>query len=147
MLWTNVHHVDVDDYARLQQAIELLKHTDWSVPASRHIDLDEHCFAQLLEYKTQAIENIAFEVHHHRLDIHYIVEGEETIQVSMDHPKETEYLEERDLAHVEPPESCSSIVMRAGDALIIGMDEPHRTNGLVRGTASNVRKVVLKMKH
>ncbi|MCI1218534.1 YhcH/YjgK/YiaL family protein [Bifidobacterium crudilactis] len=146
MLWANVSTVDEKDYAKLLEAVRILRGTDWSGKPDKHIDVNESFFAQLLEYNTQPIEDVDFEIHHHRLDIHFIVSGQETIQVSQARPAEKTYLAERDLAFVEPPATFSSVVMHQGDVLIIGMDEPHRTNGLVNGEVSAVRKVVLKMK-
>lgn len=147
MLWFNTDHMDADDYKRVGRALEILGGTDWANEPLGRKEIDEHCRAQILGYETEPIEGFEFEVHHHRLDIHYVVSGEEVIEVSMEKPRETEYLVERDLAHVELPRTYSRIVMHAGDVLVIGMDEPHRTNGVVGDQPCEVKKIVLKMSH
>lgn len=147
MLWINADHADPNDYRRVTEALDILTGTDWTkIPLGRR-EINEHCRAQILGYQTEPIEDFDFEVHHHRLDIHYVVSGEEIIEVSMEQPCETEYLAERDLAHVELPRTYSRIVMHAGDVLVVGMDEPHRTNGVVGDEPCEVLKVVLKMAH
>lgn len=147
MLWLNTQHFDMRDYEKTRKAIATLSSIDWEKEKLGKREVDEDVFAQVLAYDTESIENFQFEVHHHRMDIHYVVEGEEIIEVSVEHPREVNYLSERDLAYVEKPKTYSQIVMHEGDMLIIGMDEPHRTNGVVGDESARVKKVVLKMRH
>ena len=146
MLQTRLARYDKRDDEKIEEAISILTTTDWTVMEVGRYEINDDFNAQVLEYTTQDIEQSDFEIHHHRLDIHYIVEGEEIIEVSTDKPRETQYLEERDLAWVEKPQSYSRVRMSKGDMLIIGMNEPHRTNGVVASPVP-VKKIVLKMKH
>lgn len=147
MLWINTRHFNLADYEKVRKAIVTLTTTDWKGAGVGRLEVAEDLFAQILSYQTEPIEHFQFEVHHQRLDIHYVLEGEEIIEVSTEHPRETGYVSERDLSYVELPQTYSRVVMHAKDMLIIGMDEPHRTNGMVGDMPSRVQKIVLKVRH
>lgn len=147
MLWTNIRRFDADDYKKLQTVIQFLQTHDWSATPLGRLEVNEDFYAQVLSYDTEPIDSIEFEVHHHRLDIHFLVSGEEEIDVGVDEPIETRYLTERDLAYVQTPARFNRIHLKAGDALIIGMNEAHRTNGISGKLPVPVKKVVLKLKH
>lgn len=145
MLLTNVNHFEFADYAKVQEAVDFVRDTDWSkVPLGR-IDVNADFYVQVLSYETEDINHFDFEIHRRRLDIHAVIEGQETIEVSDQRRPALSYLQERDLAYVQKPDFWNSIVLHRGDLLIIGRDELHRTNGLVNGESNHVKKVVLKM--
>ncbi|MHA5188772.1 YhcH/YjgK/YiaL family protein [Oenococcus oeni] len=76
------------DYVNLSKAIHFLNSTDLAqTPLGRSHQRDESFYCQTLEYMTEDIDDFNFEIHQRRLDLHYVVEGEEEIDVSIDaHP-------------------------------------------------------------
>lgn len=147
MLFVNLNDLDFQDYERLQEAVNFLKQTDLTkTPLGQSHRDGERFYCQTLEYKTEPISNYQFEIHNKRLDLHYIVEGEERIDVSPDtnFVAVTEYNPDRDIQYVETPKSFNKVILHKGDFVLIGMHEPHRTNGQV-DQPTHVRKIVLKL--
>lgn len=147
MLFANLDNFKKKDYEHLQEAINFLKTTDLTkTPLGRSHQKGESFFCQTLDYKTEPITDFKFEIHNKRLDLHYIVEGEERIDVSSDtnYYPISEYNEDRDIQYVNEPRRFNQVVLHQGDFILIGMHEPHRTNGLI-DKPTHVRKVVLKL--
>lgn len=147
MLFVNLASFDPQDYQRLQEAVDFLKKTDLTqTPLGRSHQDGERFYVQTLEYETETIENFDFEIHHNRLDLHYIVAGEERIDVSPDtnYVGLSDYNPDRDLQYVERPATFNQVQLHQGDFILIGMHEPHRTNGII-DHPTHVRKIVLKL--
>ncbi|MGT2908119.1 YhcH/YjgK/YiaL family protein [Streptococcus dentiloxodontae] len=149
MLYSNVKDFNAADYAVLAKAFALLKSRDFTQEDDGRILVDEDTYIQVLSYQTQDIRQVPFERHHERLDIHYIAEGREIIAVSADSQIEpaSPYNAERDIEFLEEPKHINHIILEKGDFLLIGMDEPHKTNGWIEeGHPENVKKIVLKVR-
>lgn len=147
MLYVNLNDFDQNDYQRLQEAVDFLKNTDLTkTPLGRSHQDGERFYCQTLEYETESIDNFEFEIHNKRLDLHYLVEGEERIDVSPDtnFVPISEYNDERDIQYVKTPDSFNQVLLHQGDFVLIGMHEPHRTNGFIN-QPTHVRKIVLKL--
>lgn len=147
MLFVNLASFNQQDYQRLGEAVNFLKTTDLTkTPLGRSHQDGDRFYIQTLTYDTEPIENFNFEVHQQRLDLHYIVAGEERIDVTPDttYTALGAYNAERDLQYVQPPATFNQIILHQGDFILIGMHEPHRTNGLIT-SPTHVRKVVLKL--
>lgn len=148
MLFVNLKGFDASDYSRILEAVNFLNTTDLTTtPLGRSHQSGESFYCQTLEYRTEDINNFQFEIHEKRLDLHYIVSGEEQIDVSPDTAfvPVTEYNSDRDIQYVKEPSHYNNVILHAGDFVLIGMHEPHRTNGMVDGKPSDVRKIVLKL--
>lgn len=147
MLFVNLADFNPADYQRIQEAINFLKNTDLTkTPLGRSHQDGERFYCQTLEYMTEPITDFQFEIHNKRLDLHYLVEGEERIDVSPDtnFVPVTEYNEDRDIQYVKEPHAFNKVILHKGDLVLIGMHEPHRTNGVVDKPV-HVRKIVLKL--
>lgn len=147
MLFSNRNSLDQADYIQLKKAVTFLNETDLTqTPLGRSYEEGNSFYCQTLEYNTEAIESFDFEIHNQRLDLHYIVEGEERIDVSPDtnYVAATDYNEVRDIQYVTRPQNFNQIILHQGDFILIGMHEPHRTNGMV-DQPTHVRKIVLKL--
>jgi len=148
VLYVNLASFEPEDYVRIQEAVAFLKSTDLTTTPLRRSHQDgERFYCQTLEYETELIEHFDFEIHQKRLDLHYIVEGTERIDVAPDTAfvAVTGYNEERDIQFVEQPTHFNQVVLQKGDFVLIGMHEPHRTNGMVGEKPVHVRKIVLKL--
>lgn len=147
MLFVNLNDFDPQDYERVKEAVNFLKNTDLTkTPLGRSHQDGERFYCQTLEYETEPITDFQFEIHNKRLDLHYLVEGEERIDVSPDtnFVPITDYNEDRDIQYVKQPKNFNQVILHQGDFVLIGMHEPHRTNGLV-DKPTHVRKIVLKL--
>lgn len=147
MLFVNLDSFDPQDYDRLKEAVTFLKNTDLTTtPLGRSHQDGERFYVQTLEYDTEPIEHFDFEIHNKRLDLHYIVSGEERIDVAPDtnFVAITDYNDERDIQYVKQPENFNQVLLHQGDFVLIGMHEPHRTNGTIN-QPTHVRKIVLKL--
>ncbi|KRK88464.1 yhch yjgk yial family protein [Levilactobacillus koreensis JCM 16448] len=147
LLFVNLDSFDAQDYERVQEAVSFLKNTDLTAtPLGRSHQDGDRFYVQTLEYETEPIEDFEFEIHNKRLDLHYIVEGEERIDVAPDttYVGISDYNDERDIQYVQRPTAFNQILLHKGDFVLIGMHEPHRTNGLI-DQPTHVRKIVLKL--
>lgn len=147
MLFVNLKAFDSADYQHVLEAVKFLNETDLTrTPLGRSHQDGERFYVQTLEYDTEPIENFEFEIHNKRLDLHYLVEGEERIDVSPESQfvAISDYNDERDIQYVEKPKHFNQVILHQGDFVLIGMHEPHRTNGQVIAP-THVRKIVLKL--
>jgi YhcH/YjgK/YiaL family protein len=98
-----------------------------------------------LTYETGMAEERVWEAHRKDIDIHYIISGNEQIQIA---PRETliadEYHEEDDyyLLHGVAQQTYN---VRAGDFLICFQNEPHRT-GVKIVESETIEKIVFKVR-
>lgn len=148
MLYANLEEFNKNDYLKLDKARNFLKNIDVNkIPLGKSNIEGDDFYCQTLEYMTEDIEQFQFEVHKKRLDFHYIVDGQEEIDVATGITPNfnDNYNLERDIMYVKKPLHYNKIILNKGDFLLIGMHEPHRTNGMVNGTANKVRKIVLKL--
>lgn len=147
MLFVNLESFDAQDYDRVKEAVSFLKNTDLTTtPLGRSHQDGDRFYVQTLEYETEPIEHFDFEIHNKRLDLHYIVEGEERIDVApnTNFVGVSDYNEDRDLQYVKQPDNFNQVLLHQGDFVLIGMHEPHRTNGIIT-EPTHVRKIVLKL--
>lgn len=146
MLYSNLESCRAADYTSLTKVLKLLSERDFNAVEDGRIQVDSETYIQVLSYQTQDVEAVAFERHHNRLDIHYLAEGKEAIYLSSQTNLKpvSNYNVERDIEFVEKPENINRIILEKGDFLVIGMDEPHKTNGWVDGQPAAVKKVVVK---
>ncbi|CUS25415.1 YiaL-like protein [Paucilactobacillus oligofermentans DSM 15707 = LMG 22743] len=147
MLFSNPMAIEIADYNKLQKAIDFLRNTDLKkTPLGRSYKEGESFYCQTLEYDTEIIDKFDFEIHEKRLDLHYIVEGEERIDVSPDTEcfALSDYNDDRDIQYVKQPKRFNQVLLHKGDFILIGMHEPHRTNGMLN-EKKHVRKIVLKL--
>lgn len=147
MLVSSLSSFDIHDYEKTKEAIEYLKNNDLNkIPLGRNYPDGKNFYVQSLEYDTEDISDIDFEVHRKRLDLHYVVKGEERIDVGVDSESMpiSDYNDERDIQYVKRPNNFNQIVLHSGDFIVIGMNEPHRTNGIVNDS-NDVHKLVLKL--
>lgn len=147
MLLTKLSDYQACDYQKLARAIQFLQTTDLTkTPLGKSHQQGDSFYCQTLEYTTQKITDFDFEIHQQRLDLHYLVEGTEEIDIATDTNVQLlgSYNTQRDLQYVQPPTNYQKIILHAGDLVLIGMHEPHRTNGLVH-EPTHMRKIVLKL--
>lgn len=102
-------------------------------------------YMNLQELETQPLEGRPFEAHREFLDLHYIVEGAEKIDVNfLGRMHEETYHEDRDLA-VLTGKADGSVLLREGDFLICWPEDAHRPAGM-EDVPRRIRKAVFKIR-
>lgn len=138
---------DTKMFEKVKNALNYLKTTDiQALPLGRN-EINDDMYAQVLEYETQDLNDVFFETHKNYLDLHFIVSGEEIIQLCDSKSlTKTEYNEIRDLQFYEDTNQFNEIMLATNDYLFIQEYEAHRTNGYVDQTSGPVKKIVIKIK-
>lgn len=104
-------------------------------------------YANVGGYMTQAREQRRFEAHQHYADIHYLLAGEESMDIT---PTEgltrlEPYDSANDIVFLKDPEGpYSTIILRPGDAAVIFPEEAHKPGCLIT-EPTEVLKLVVKV--
>jgi len=128
-------------------AFEYLKKTDFTKKELSRVDLDgNRMYATLSSIPTKAPESAKLEAHRKYLDIHYLVDGRETIgSVNVAGLEVTDpYKEASDVEFFKVPAKYRKIEMRPGHFAIFLPGQGHMP-GLGTDTSAMIRKVVVKV--
>lgn len=110
-------------------------------------DIDgDRLYASVAAYATGAREERRFEAHRKYIDVQVLLEGEETIDVSLerDLPFIEDYDDSRDVMFLRPPRQFASLPMRPGFFAVFYPHDIHRP-GCRQPEKSRVRKIVMKV--
>jgi YhcH/YjgK/YiaL family protein len=131
---------------KIQSTLLLLKGHDFSAYRAGRHELGEELFFFLNEYETKEVEDCFWEAHQVYLDVHYILEGNESIAVDhIEHQQvKVAYNQEKDATFFEG-DVRSILTMNPGDVMICFPEDSHMA-GLIADEKQSVRKVVLKVK-
>ena len=127
----------VFDYASKNdlQAFELGKH---------EID-GEKVFVNIVQYDTTTVESRFWEAHKKYLDIHFMLQGKERINLNFkDNLSFKKYVEEDDFLEFEGDEN-STVVLEKDDFLICYPEDIHMTCLKADEKESNVKKAIYKV--
>lgn len=87
----------------------------------------ERLFVNIVEYTTTTAENRFWEAHKQYLDLHFLLQGEEQIDLNfIQNMVQKEYVEAEDFLPLDGKQN-SSVVLREGDFLICYPADGHRT--------------------
>jgi len=110
------------------------------------IDMDDNNFALEQVYDSKERVNCFFESHKQYIDVQFILEGEEIIEVS--HTKKLNismpYSKEMDLCKYDDRKEASQIVLKKGDVAIFYPEDAHMPC-LKLNTNDKVIKTVVKV--
>ena len=131
---------------RLHQALVYARDVARSVADGR-TDIDgERLYASVATYETGSREERRFEAHRKYIDVQVLLEGKESIDVSLDNdlPLLEAYDEKRDVMFLKPPEHVASLPMRPGFFVVFYPHDVHRP-GCHLKEKRRVRKIVMKV--
>jgi YhcH/YjgK/YiaL family protein len=128
-------------------ALFFMTEFDPSKPDGRYEIESEKIYALVSSYETSPASQNRFEIHRKYADVQIVVEGEETVEVSLSsEPKSMiEYCYAMDKIFLESPGDSASLVMGRGYFAVIYPNEAHRPNCDVHGKL-HVRKIVVKVR-
>lgn len=132
---------------KLKAAFKWLEDTNIpSIADGKYRVLGDDVIADVQTYTTQPIEARRFEAHDKFFDVQYVAEGEEFFGVcSREGLTVTEAHPERDTYFLDSPRSCSMVLLRKGEFIVVPPEDAHMPKCCVNGPA-RVRKVVLKVR-
>lgn len=147
MIYGNINRLEA--FGALEPAVrrglEYVKSHDLSSleKGSHSIDGDTLYF-NIAEYTTAPSEEKTFEAHRAYIDVHYMIRGEERIEVAfVSNMKQGEYEAEGDYLPVSGTAAASAI-MREGDFLVCYPEDGHKPGVQVDAPVA-IRKAILKV--
>lgn len=131
---------------KFRAAYQWLKETDIrSLAEGSYPIIGDIVVASVQEYTTIPFDQGSFESHEKFFDIQYVVSGRELFGICKTAGlKEKERIHERDLIFYEEPEMSGSVLLEAGDLIIVAPEDAHKPR-CVAGVPCPVKKVVVKI--
>lgn len=127
-------------------AYKWLEETDIAVlPVGSYPILGDQVVANIQEYTTIQPSEGSFETHEKFFDIQYVVSGKEQFGFcKRDGLVVKERIEENDLIFYEEPALCGTVLLQAGDLIVVAPEDAHKPRCQADGPES-VKKVVVKV--
>lgn len=145
MIYGNINYPNLYDFLaeKFLLCLDFIKQNDLASMELKTYELDgDKVFCTLQEYETVPAETKQFEAHKNYIDVHYIVEGKESIEVGFtDDMKAGEY--KPDIMFLDG-EGKGSVILEEGDFLICFPEDAHKPGVSVKD-ASKMRKALFKV--
>lgn len=133
----------------VEKVLQLLKEQDYgTMPAGVYEIQGRDLYIQVVDTKTDYIENKKPEVHKNYVDVQYLPFGNERIGFAYDHggyAVREDKLEEKDILYYVTVENETFLNMEAGSFAVFFPWDIHRPNCAVE-TPAEIRKIVVKVK-
>lgn len=105
----------------------------------------ERLFVNVAEYETTSPKNRFWEAHRKYLDVHFMLDGQEQIDLNfIENLEQKEFVDKDDFLPLEG-EPNSHVVLRPGDFLICYPGDGHRTAVAVDGP-EKIKKAIFKVR-
>lgn len=135
---------------RLQNALAYVAATDFSKVENGEYEIDgRNVFARVNTYDTEPKAERRPEKHNDYIDVQFVARGEEAIwytPLTADCVETENKAEKEDVIFYADPQEKNCAVLNSGDFAIFFPWELHRPNCSVEKIASNVQKIVVKVK-
>ena len=132
--------------SKVENALKVIQNLDpATLELGKHV-VDDDFYYIVQEYVTKDPSQGRHEAHKKYIDIQYVVEGEERIDVTaasfmtVDEP----YSEEKDVVLFVEPKQASQVILRDGEYAIFYPKDSHKP-GLSAGSPCKVKKIVGKV--
>lgn len=117
-----------------------------------HLELGKHVvnedfFYLVQEYETKAPEAARHEAHEAYVDIQYMIQGKEQIDIAPADKMEVAepYNADRDIVFFKEPEQATHVVLTDGGYVVVYPEDSHKP-GIRVGEPAKVRKIVGKVR-
>ena len=126
---------------------EFLRRDDLPALPVGKIDLGGGIIVQVQEYTSKLPEDGAFETHDKFFDIQYVVSGVEAFGVANREGLEISipYNPERDITFYKEPAVSGSMILAAGDLIVVAPEDGHKPGLAIAGKQVPVKKLVIKI--
>jgi YhcH/YjgK/YiaL family protein len=132
---------------KFKAAYEFLRQKNLTELPVQTTPLSPDLIVQVREYDTKPPAEAQFETHNKMFDIQYVVSGEEVFGLApRDSLEETApYDDEKDITFYRDPPHYGSLLLRAGDMVIVSPEEAHKPSCMVE-KPSPVKKIIIKVR-
>lgn len=130
--------------ARIRQALDFIYSGKIDTLPVGHHDLIDDIYVNVMEYETKEPEGLLFEAHRKYIDIHYIISGEESIEIA----------DVNSIAETKPYDDAADSVLGHASGYRVNLSEksccvlmPEEAHlpGLVFNEVAKVKKAVIKL--
>lgn len=134
-------------YEKITEALDLIKNLDKSTLTPGIHEVNDEFYYNYLEYEAKEPTDTIYESHKNYVDIQYIVEGQEHIDVSFEEYMEldTPYNTEKDIMFFKNPKESFARILGPGEYVIVLPHELHKPGQKV-GENGHVKKIVGKVR-
>lgn len=132
---------------KIKEALAVIEQVDFdAAEPGKHVVNDDF-FYLVQSYETKAPEAGRHEAHKKYVDIQYLVEGKERIDLAPAEKMDVEeaYDEERDVVFFKEPSQATTVVLTGGGYAILYPEDSHKP-GLSADGAVPVKKIVGKVR-
>ena len=132
---------------KIKEALDAIEKINFDeAELGKHV-INEDVFLLLQKYYSKAPEEARFETHNNYIDIQYVVEGKECLEIAPKTIMEVteSYDPERDLEFYKDVENATKIVLTDGGYVIIYPTDAHKP-GVRVDESTEVKKIVAKVR-
>lgn len=148
MIFGNSNQIETYDFLPecLQECIKYAKSHDLLSYEKGSYPIDgERLFVNIVEYDTTAPENRFWEAHKYYLDVHYMLDGQEQIDLNfIQNMDQKEFVDADDFLPMDGRPNCH-VVLTKDDFLICYPDDGHRTAVQVE-KPERIKKAIFKVR-
>lgn len=148
MIYGNVKNKDEYSFLpqNLKKCFDYIQNNDLSNLQKGSYEIDgKDLFVNIVEYKTTTEDNRFWEAHKNYLDLHFIINGEEIINVNfINNMEQKPFVEQDDFLPLEGDKK-TSVVLQKDDFLICYPNDAHMTAIQVE-KPTNIKKAIFKVK-
>ena len=134
-------------YEKLTEALSFIENLDKSALTPGIHEVNDEFYYNYLEYEAKEPTDTIYEAHKNYVDIQYIVEGQEHVDVSYEEYMEldTPYDAEKDIMFFKNPQKSFARILGPGEYIIVLPHELHKPGQKV-GENGRVKKIVGKVR-
>ena len=132
---------------RITDAVTFMKNLDFAAQPLGKYEVDADFYYVLQAYDSKSEETARYEAHRKYVDVQFIVEGCERIDIAPLNglAVETDYAEEKDVMFLQAPAQAAQAVLTAGGYVVLYPEDAHRPGVAVDKPAA-VKKIVGKVR-
>lgn len=132
---------------KINEAVEIIRNVKFDEMEPGKYVINDDLYILLQTYETKSPETARHEAHRKYVDVQYVVEGMERIDIAPAASMEVEeaYDENRDVVFFKEPEKAATVVLTAGGYAVLYPDDSHKP-GMQAGGPVQMKKIVGKVR-
>jgi YhcH/YjgK/YiaL family protein len=149
MFASNIFFTEKYDFTapKFTHAYEFLRRKDLAGLPVQTLELSGGAVVQVREYMTRPPDEAKFEAHDRMFDIQFVVSGGELFGLAprAGLEEEASYDGEKDITFYHDPPCYGSVLLRAGDFIVVGPEDAHKPGCMITQPAP-VKKIIVKIR-
>jgi len=132
---------------KIESALRIIKNLNFTTLKCGKYVVNDDFFYLVQEYETKPSKDADFEAHKKYVDIQYLVEGQERIEITSTVflGIKTPYDSEKDVVFLKGPKYAGSVELKAGSYAIFYPKDAHKP-GIVLNKSQYVKKIIGKIR-